>query len=208
MPDCRVTSPPSKLPSTVSFQFLDASDLPDNKLICIASDRRISSRRAFSPGARRVGAGRRWPPWSRQRSRYNKTRCFETFPFPAATTPQQARIRALAEQLDAHRKRQQALHPGADADRHVQRPRKNCARRNAHREGQRHPRTGPASRAAQLHDELDTAVLDAYGWSDLAPTDRAALLSASSPSTPNAPRKKPQAKSAGCVPITRTQALR
>ncbi len=42
---------------------------------------------------------------------YNKTRCFETFPFPDATPDQQARIRALAEQLDAHRKRQQAQHP-------------------------------------------------------------------------------------------------
>jgi hypothetical protein len=43
--------------------------------------------------------------------RYNKTRCFETFPFPDATDVQKAAIRELAEQLDAHRKRQQALHP-------------------------------------------------------------------------------------------------
>ena len=43
--------------------------------------------------------------------RYNKSRCFETFPFPAANSEQQARIRDLAEQLDAHRKRQQAQHP-------------------------------------------------------------------------------------------------
>ena len=39
-------------------------------------------------------------------------RCFETFPFPAATPAQQEKIRALGEQLDAHRKRQQAAHPG------------------------------------------------------------------------------------------------
>ena len=45
------------------------------------------------------------------RPRYNKTRCFETFPFPDASDTQRAAIRALAEQLDAHRKRQQALHP-------------------------------------------------------------------------------------------------
>ena len=42
---------------------------------------------------------------------YVKTACFEKFPFPAATDAQQARIRGLAEQLDAHRKRQQAQHP-------------------------------------------------------------------------------------------------
>ena len=43
--------------------------------------------------------------------RYNKTRCFETFPFPDANDAQQVAIRALGEALDAHRKRQQALHP-------------------------------------------------------------------------------------------------
>ena len=43
--------------------------------------------------------------------RYNKTRCFDPFPFPAATDAQKARIRELGESLDAHRKRQQAQHP-------------------------------------------------------------------------------------------------
>ena len=36
---------------------------------------------------------------------YVKTTCFEKFPFPDATDAQKARIRALAEELDAHRKR-------------------------------------------------------------------------------------------------------
>lgn len=40
--------------------------------------------------------------------RYNKNRCFETFPFPVANPEQQACIRDLAEQIDTHRKRQQA----------------------------------------------------------------------------------------------------
>jgi hypothetical protein len=45
------------------------------------------------------------------RPRYNKgSRCFETFPFPVATPAQQARIRDLAEQIDAHRKRVLAAH--------------------------------------------------------------------------------------------------
>jgi hypothetical protein len=43
--------------------------------------------------------------------RYNKSRCFETFPFPDATEEQKTRIREIAERLDAHRKRQLALHP-------------------------------------------------------------------------------------------------
>ncbi len=45
-------------------------------------------------------------------SNYNHTDCFGKFPFPACTAAQQARIRELAEALDAHRKRQQAAHPG------------------------------------------------------------------------------------------------
>src|SRR5690606_17167315 len=53
--------------------------------------------------------------------RYNKSRCFEPFPFPnlgvavehtGNNNPSINRIRNLAEQLDAHRKRQQAAHPG------------------------------------------------------------------------------------------------
>jgi hypothetical protein len=42
---------------------------------------------------------------------YTKTRCFDPFPFPACTDAQQQTIRDLAERLDAHRKRQQQLHP-------------------------------------------------------------------------------------------------
>ena len=44
-------------------------------------------------------------------ARYNKSVCFETFPFPDATPDQQAKTRAITERLDAHRKRQQSQHP-------------------------------------------------------------------------------------------------
>jgi hypothetical protein len=42
---------------------------------------------------------------------YNHADCFNKFPFPASTPAQQEKIRALGEQLDAHRKRQQAAAP-------------------------------------------------------------------------------------------------
>ena len=42
---------------------------------------------------------------------YTKTRCFDPFPFLTCTEPQKQGIRDLAERLDAHRKRQQQLHP-------------------------------------------------------------------------------------------------
>ena len=44
--------------------------------------------------------------------RYNKSRCFETFPFPNPDEANAKRIGDLAEQLDTHRKRQQEQHPG------------------------------------------------------------------------------------------------
>ena len=41
---------------------------------------------------------------------YNKSRCFDPFPFPLCGAAERERIRKLAEELDAHRKRVQAQH--------------------------------------------------------------------------------------------------
>ena len=93
------------------FVFLDASILPDNMLINIgSSDAYVlgvlssSIHVAWSLAAGgRMGIG--------NDPRYNKTRCFEPFPFPAPTEEQRERIRFLGEQLDAHRKHSQQVHP-------------------------------------------------------------------------------------------------
>ncbi len=96
--------------------------------------------------------------------RYNRTKSFEAFPFPDPTDAQRGRIRELGEQLDVHRKRRQAQHPRltltdmynvlaklrageplTDADRRVH-------------------EQGLVSVLRQLHDDLDAAVLEAYGW--------------------------------------------
>jgi SAM-dependent methyltransferase len=96
--------------------------------------------------------------------RWRNTRCFDPFPFPVCDEPQQQRIRDLAEQLDLHRKRQQALHPGLTLTGMY-----NVV--EALREGR--PLTpkekvlheqGLCSVLRQLHDELDLAVAEAYGW--------------------------------------------
>jgi len=97
-----------------TFQFLDASILPDNMLIAIASTD------AFHLGVLSSCVHESWALAQggtlEDRPRYNKSRCFETFPFPAedtGLTPElRQRIAALAEQMDAHRKRQQAAHTG------------------------------------------------------------------------------------------------
>jgi hypothetical protein len=95
---------------------------------------------------------------------YVKTRCFEPFPFPDASEPQRERIRFLGEQIDAHRKRRQEAHPSLTMTEMY----------NVLEE----LRTGEALSAASqlihdrglvsvlrdLHDDLDCAVSEAYGW--------------------------------------------
>ncbi|MBZ0223020.1 MAG: class I SAM-dependent DNA methyltransferase [Dokdonella sp.] len=101
--------------------------------------------------------------------RYNNSRCFDPFPFPAASDAQCARIRALGEQIDAHRKRQQVAHPALTLT-GVYNVLEKLRRGEALGAKERiiHEQ-GLVSVLRQLHDELDLAVLDAYGWSDLAP---------------------------------------
>ncbi|MCF8152381.1 MAG: hypothetical protein K9J80_16680, partial [Sulfuritalea sp.] len=92
------------------FQFLDGKILPDQKLVAIALDD------AYFLGVLSSCVHVAWAMASGSwlgvgnDSVYAKTRCFETFPFPVATPAQQARIRDLAEQIDAHRKRVLAAH--------------------------------------------------------------------------------------------------
>ncbi|AHJ99396.1 class I SAM-dependent DNA methyltransferase [Hymenobacter swuensis] len=97
--------------------------------------------------------------------RYNKTRCFDPFPFPATTAEQQARIRELAEQLDAHRKRQQTQHPAltlTDLYNVVEKLRAGQPLTTA--KEQTINQQGLASVVLSLHQQLDTAVAAAYGW--------------------------------------------
>ncbi len=93
-----------------SFQFLDASIAPDNKLIAIAL-----------PAAASLGvlSSRVHVQWAlasgsklEDRPVYVKSTCFEAFPFPNLTDQPAlaAQLAAAAEELDALRKRQQAAH--------------------------------------------------------------------------------------------------
>ncbi|MCW5615187.1 MAG: class I SAM-dependent DNA methyltransferase, partial [Rhodocyclaceae bacterium] len=101
--------------------------------------------------------------------RYNKTRCFETFPFPDATAAQQTRIGELAEQLDAHRKRQQAAHAGLTLTGMYNVLEKLRAGEALSAKDKIIHEQGLVSVLRELHDALDTAVFEAYGWADLAP---------------------------------------
>ncbi len=146
------------------FVFLDAEVTSDNKLVAIASSdayelgvlsSRIHVTWALATGAH-LGVG--------NDPVYVKTRCFETFAFPACTESQKQRIRNLGEQLDAHRKRQQAEHPELTLTGmyNVLEKLRSCETLTA--KDKAIHEAGLVGVLKQIHDELDAAVADAYGW--------------------------------------------
>lgn len=144
------------------FVFLDKSILPDNMLVNIALDDSyflgVLSSHPHIAWALAAGGT------LEDRPRYNKTRCFDPFPFPDCTEQQKARVRELGEALDAHRKRQQAQHPGLTMTEMYNILEK--LRRDeplTDRERTTHEQ-GLVSVLRQIHEDLDAAVFDAYGW--------------------------------------------
>ncbi|HEX7177470.1 MAG TPA: type IIL restriction-modification enzyme MmeI, partial [Pyrinomonadaceae bacterium] len=147
------------------FVLLDRSVLPDNKLVNIALNdayflgvlsSRIHVTWALAAGSR-LGVG--------NDPVYVKTACFEKFPFPDATDEQQARIRELGEALDAHRKRQQAQHPRLTVTEMYNVLEKLRAGESLTDKDRLTHEAGLVSVLRQIHDRLDAAVSDAYGWS-------------------------------------------
>lgn len=156
------------------FQFLDKAILPDDKLIAIALDDAASLGILSSEVHRiwalaaggRLGVG--------NDPVYSKSTCFEAFPFPDDGLLESARVRDLAEQLDAHRKGRQA----AEGDLTItamynvlERLREGAVLTAKERDI--HDR-GLVSVLRSLHDDLDRTILTAYGWEDLWPLMRVA----------------------------------
>jgi hypothetical protein len=144
------------------FVFVDASIKPEHRLIVTGSDDAwilgVLSSSAHIVWALEIGGT------LEDRPVYNKSRCFDCFPFPGVADENDQPIRLLGEQIDAHRKRQQAAHSdltitgmynvleklrGGDA--------------LTPKELAIHEK-GLVSVLKQLHDDLDAAVFDAYGW--------------------------------------------
>ncbi|MDH0144406.1 class I SAM-dependent DNA methyltransferase [Aquipseudomonas alcaligenes] len=150
------------------FTCLPSQDAPDSTLVTFGlSDAvhlgllssRIHITWALAAGGR-LGVG--------NDPRYNKTRCFETFPFPEATPEQQAQIRDLAERLDAHRKRQQAQHPELTLTGMYNVLEKLRSEEPLTAKDKTIHEQGLVSVLRELHDELDRVVFAVYGWDDLA----------------------------------------
>lgn len=145
------------------FTFLSEHIVPDNMLIAIAIndgyDLGVLSSKIHICWALAAGGdlGGNTP-------RYNKIRCFETFPFPNTTEEQKQTIRKIAEDLDAHRKRQQALHPTLTITDMYNVLEKLRTGETFNAKDQKVHEQGLVTVLKQLHDDLDAAVAAAYGW--------------------------------------------
>lgn len=149
------------------FQFLDSRTVAESKIVIIA----ISD--AFFHGVLSSYLHVSWALCSGgmlgvgNDPTYNHTDCFNKFPFPIATEEQKVKIRALAERLDAHRKKQQAQYAGLTlTDMYNVLEKLKSGDALTAKEKTIHVQ-GLVSVLKQLHDELDMAVLDTYGWEDL-----------------------------------------
>ncbi|MEI6494246.1 MAG: DNA methyltransferase, partial [Verrucomicrobiota bacterium] len=147
------------------FLFLPIDVLPDHKLNVFAIEdafflgvlsSRIHTSFALAAGSR-----------LEDRPVYLQSRCFLPFPFPDCNEAIKAKIRALAEELDAHRKRVQAEHPTLTLTgiynvlEALREERPLTAKEKIIHD------QGLVSVLRQLQDELDAAVAEAYGWGDL-----------------------------------------
>lgn len=144
------------------FMFLDGATVPDNMIIAIASsdafhlgvlNSHLHEKWALASGAL-MGVG--------NTPRYSKSRCFDPFPFPEATEPQKAVIRALAERLDAHRKAAQDRGATITGMYNLLAKLREGVAFTAPERAQHEAAQTEILR--QLHDELDSAVTEAYGW--------------------------------------------
>jgi len=164
------------------FTFLDGATLADHSLYAIALDdafalgvlsSRVHLLWALSAGSR-LGVG--------NDPRYRNGLCFEPFPFPTTDAASIASVRDLAEELDAHRKRQQTRYADLTItgmynvlDKLRRGESLTDTEKAVHEQGL-------LSILAKLHDDLDAAVFAAYGWpgglTDEQVIDRVVILNA------------------------------
>ena len=154
-----------------TFQFIDSDTIPDTSVVAIASD--DASLLGVLSSSLHIAWALASGGMLENRPRYQHQRTFNPFPFPTLDEDQQ-RISNLAEQLDAHRKRQQAAHSDLTLTgmyNVLEKLRSGEVLSAKERVIHEH---GLVSVLRQLHDEIDAAVLGAYGWSDLLPLLRVA----------------------------------
>ncbi len=146
------------------FVFVPAGTLPEHPVLAIGLDHafflgvmssRIHVTWALATGGR-LGVG--------NDPRYNKTKCFEPFAFPQSDDIRRARIAKVAEEIDAHRKRQQAANPELTVTGMYNVVEKLRLGEQLTAKDKVIHEQGLVSVLKKLHDDLDAAVFDAYGW--------------------------------------------
>jgi methylase of polypeptide subunit release factors len=146
------------------FQFLDASILPDNKLLCVGlSDAHhlgVLSSRSHVLWALRAGG---WLGVGNDPV-YVKSKCFDPFPFPDSPESLKALIRATAEELDALRKQVQAEHPGLTLTQIYNVREKLRTGGKLDTQEEEIKTRGLVLIVKELHERLDALVAEAYGW--------------------------------------------
>jgi hypothetical protein len=146
------------------FQFLPIGIIPDNKLIVIADEAAatlaILSSRIHCLWAVTAGG---WLGYGNDPV-YVKSSCFDAFAFPALTEATPRELAQLGEELDATRKAVQAEHPDLTLTglyNVLEKVRAGAALSEAEAEVKAR---GRVLILKDLHDQIDRATADAYGW--------------------------------------------
>lgn len=146
------------------FQFVGGAVLVESKIVAVAIDdasvlgilsSRAHVRWAMARGSRH-GVGNDLT--------YNNSLCFEAFPFPVCSDTLRERVAKLAEALDAHRKARQAEHADLTITGMYNVLEKLRSGEVLSAKEKVIHEQGLVSVLKKLHDDLDAAVFDAYGW--------------------------------------------
>jgi hypothetical protein len=147
------------------FMMVSAEVLPEHRLVVFGSDD------AYNLGVLSSSIHVTWALATggtlEDRPVYNKTVCFDRFPFPDPTPALKQKIRDLGERLDAHRKRVQAQHPDVTITAMYNLLEKIRAGVELTDSDRAFNNKALVSTLKQIHDELDAAVFEAYGWENL-----------------------------------------
>ncbi|HEY9420188.1 MAG TPA: type IIL restriction-modification enzyme MmeI, partial [Thermoanaerobaculia bacterium] len=144
------------------FTFLPSETLPDHGVFAVALQDALFlallSSRVHCTWALRVSGTLEDRPY------WNNSVSFDPFAFPTCSEAQKQRLRELGEDLDVHRKRQQAQHPNLTiTGMYNVLERLRSGEPLTDKERVIHEQ-GLVSVLKQIHDDLDAAVFDAYGW--------------------------------------------
>ena len=144
------------------FSFLKSDIVPESEIIAFGSDDAMLLS-ALSSQAHRLWALRIGGTLE-DRPRYNNSLIFDPFPFPDPDEATRARLRALGEELDATRKTVQAEHPDLTLTglyNVLEKVRAGAELTPAEVDVKSR---GRVLILKDLHDQIDRATADAYGW--------------------------------------------